>query len=192
MINSIIRFFAKGGLWILLFTAVYKFTFFIINIVNAFKSGGGYGAAVLIQGLFDLALVLSALTIVIAAAKKMAKDLPPVMPHNAYLMNNYNQGMPNGQYPNQQVPNQQYQNPQAPVQQPVYSQQVPPMQQAPVQQMPQAPVQPQMPVQQTPAQPQMSVQQEPAAPASGVWFCSGCGTQNIGENMFCSKCGKPK
>ena len=49
---------------------------------------------------------------------------------------------------------------------------------------PQAPVPPQAPVQQAaPAQP---------AAAAGVWYCSSCGTQNVGDAAFCAKCGKPK
>lgn len=187
MINSIIRFFAKGGLWILLSAAVYKFTFFIINIVFYFKIGGGIGAATLIEGLFDLAFDLAALTVVIGAAKKMAKDLPPVIPNNGYPMNNYNQGMPNQQFPNQQVPIQQ-----APVQQPIYSQQVPVQQQAPVQQ---TPVQQQVPVQQASVQQQAPVQQAPIAQNTAeedVWFCTACGTKVDGSANFCYKCGKPK
>ena len=47
-----------------------------------------------------------------------------------------------------------------------------------------APVPPQMQAPQAPVQPQ--------APAAGVWYCSGCGTQNVGGAVFCAKCGKPK
>lgn len=166
MIQRINLAISKFRVGIFVVAALYKFTFWIINMVNAFQnhaavgssggmiggSGGGAGVYILFDGLFSMLIELVMLAILLEVSRKIAEKYTqsdfaaPAAPQLNY--NGYNAA------------------PQAPVQ---------PQMQVP----PQAPVQPQA---QAPAQPA----------ASGVWYCSGCGTQNTADAAFCANCGKPK
>lgn len=180
MIKKINTAIAKNGIWIFLGAATYKFVFLIISIVNSFKYSGAGGVRTLFQGMFDYALELAILAILLELSAKLAGvviESKPIFQQPQQPLNNYNNQIPAQQAPVQQMPVQQVPVPQAPVQQT-------PVQQAPVQEAPvqQAPAQ-QAPAQETPA---------PQSTAASVWFCSNCGTQNEGASNFCYKCGKPK
>lgn len=167
------RIISKGGVWIFIFAAVYKFTFWIINMVLAFQTNGGYGVRTMFSGLFDMLLYLVILAVVLEVSRKIAeKYTPEELARPAFNVS----APPQGGY----MPQNGYGMPQVPIQQA-------PVQQVPVQQVPvqQAPVQ-QAPVQQAPAP-------APApAPANNAWTCSACGTQNSADSAFCFRCGKPK
>lgn len=78
MLQSLNRTIAKGGMWIFLFAATYKFVFYIINLVTAFKNGGGAnGVKVMFESLFDMALSLATLGILLEVSRKVAETYPP-------------------------------------------------------------------------------------------------------------------
>lgn len=172
MVNGINKFVAKYGDWIFLGAATYRFVFYILDIVSAFKyRGGGEGVKTLFSGLFDMVLYFVLLAAIIGLARKLTGVNGVSV---SATMNGGN--MPqNPQYPAQQMP----QNP---------------VQGAPVAPVPTAaPVPPVAPV--APVAPAPTAAPAPAptaAPANNVWYCSNCGNQNGAETLFCSNCGKPK
>lgn len=164
MIQRINLAISKSRVWIFTVAALYKFTFWIIDMVNGFKGGGAAGVYIMFNELFGMTISLVTLAVILEISRKIAEKYTqadfaaPAAPRL-----NYN---PYGAPPQAPVPPQMQVTPQAPV---------PPQASVP----PQAPTPPQAPVQ-------------PAGVASGVWFCSGCGTQNESAAAFCAKCGKPK
>lgn len=72
MIQKLNTAIAKGSMWIFLGTATYKFVFYIIDMVQAFKWSGGQGVQTLFEGLFNLAVDLIILGVVLAVAQKVA------------------------------------------------------------------------------------------------------------------------
>ena len=169
---------SKFRVWIFTVAALYKFTFWIIDMVNSFKYGGGSGVYAMFNGLFGMLVMLAELAILLEVSRKIAEKYTqtdfaaPAAPKLNY--NSYN------------AP------PQAPVP-PQMQAPIPPQQAAPVPH--QAPTPPQASTpQQAPVLPQVPTPPQPAPapqPAS-VWFCSSCGSQNESDAMFCAKCGKPK
>ena len=155
MIQRINLAISKLRVWIFIVAALYRFTFWIIDMVNGFKGGGAYGVYTMFNGLFSMCISLVTLAVLLEVSRKIAEKYTqadfaaPAAPQLNY--NSYNAA------------------PQAPVQ---------PQMQVP----PQAPVQPT-----APAQPAAQAQ-----PTAGIWYCSGCGTQNGSDAAFCAKCGKPK
>lgn len=176
MVNGINKFVAKYGDWIFLGAAVYRFVYYILDLVHTFKySGGGYGVKDLFGGLFNMALYFVLLAAIIGLARKLTGikgvDLSATM--------NGGNMQQNPQYPAQQMPMPQN-----------------PVQGAPVAPAP-APVPPVAPVPTAAPAPAPTAAPAPApaptaAPANNVWYCSSCGKQNAAETAFCSNCGKPK
>lgn len=172
MVNGINKFVAKYGDWIFLGAATYRFVFYILDIVSAFKySGGGGGVKTLFGGLFDMVLYFVLLAAIIGLARKLTGikgvDLSATM--------NGGNMQQNPQYPAQQMP----------------------MPQNPVQGTPVAPAPAPMAAPVPPVAPAPTATPAPApvptaAPANNVWYCSNCGKQNAAETAFCSNCGKPK
>lgn len=153
MIQRINLAISKFRVWIFIVAALYKFTFWIIDMVTMFRLSGGSGVYTMFNGLFGMVIDLIILAVILEVSRKIAEKYS-----QADFAATFSP-MPNFVAP--QVPPVQPQMkaaPQAPAPAP-------------------APVQPQAPAQ-------------PAA--AGVWYCSGCGTQNSGEAMFCANCGKPK
>lgn len=92
--QKINKFIADNGLWIFLGAAVYKLTFYIINLVNAFTPVGygfdtkvdvGYGMRTLFSGLLGMVWDLIILAVILEVSKKIASGYPaqparPVQP----------------------------------------------------------------------------------------------------------------
>lgn len=77
MLQSLNRIIAKNGMWIFLFAATYKFVFYIISLVSAFKGGGANGVRVMFESLFNMALELATLGILLEVSRKVAETYPP-------------------------------------------------------------------------------------------------------------------
>lgn len=156
--QKINRFIANNGLWIFLGAAVYKLTFYIISLVNAFKPVGygfdakvdvGYGMRTLFSGLLGAIWDLIILAVLLEVSKKIASGYPPEV------------RAPQPQAP--QAPASPYTAP-MPAQQPVQ-----PAQPAPAQ-----------PVQPAPAQPTAAIWTCPncgSQNTEGMAFCAKCGTK---------------
>ena len=133
MIQRINLAISKARMWILIVAALYRFTFWIIDMVNGFRASGALGVYTMFNELFGMLVSLVMLAILLEVSRKIAEKYTqadfaaPAAPRLNY--NPYN------------------------------------------------------------AAPQMQV---PPAGAAGVWYCSGCGMQNVGDAAFCAKCGKPK
>lgn len=114
MLQSLNRTIAKGGMWIFLFAATYKFVFYIINLVTAFNAGGAHGVKVMFGSLFDMALELAMLGVLLEVSRKVAETYPPepVRQFNPMM----GQGAPN-MMPGAPMPGAPAQN--APMQTPV-------------------------------------------------------------------------
>lgn len=92
--QKINRFIAANGIWIFLCAATYKLTFYIINLVSAFKVSGGYGVERLFSGLLGAAWDLIILAVILEVSRKVASSYPPERP----VQNSpYNAPMPNQQ-----------------------------------------------------------------------------------------------
>lgn len=85
VMQKINKFIANNRLWIFLGAAVYKLTFYIINLVNAFKPIGygfdtkvdvGYGMRTLFSGLLGMAWDLIILAVILEVSKKIASGYP--------------------------------------------------------------------------------------------------------------------
>lgn len=74
--QKINKFIADNGLWIFLGAAAYKFTFYIINLVNAFESSAGYGVRTLFSGLLGAAWDLIILAVILEVSRKVASGYP--------------------------------------------------------------------------------------------------------------------
>lgn len=106
MVNGINKFVAKYGDWIFLGVAVYKFVYYILDLVQAFKHSGGSGAKYLFSGLFDMFIYLVFIAIVIWATRKIT-GIKGVSVANTMNGGNTQQ---NPQYPAQQMPQNPAQN----------------------------------------------------------------------------------
>lgn len=76
--QKINKFIADNGIWIFLCAATYRFTFYIINLVSAFKASAGYGVKSLFGDLFDAAWGLIILAVILEVSRKVASGYPPV------------------------------------------------------------------------------------------------------------------
>lgn len=87
------RFIAANGIWIFLCAVVYKLTFYIINLVDAFKYTAGSGVRSLFSGLIGGAWDLIILAVILEVSRKVASSYAPRPVQN----NPYNAPMPNQQ-----------------------------------------------------------------------------------------------
>lgn len=71
MIHKINSSIAKYGDWIFLGTALYRFTFYVLNLITEFKYGAGPGIKYIFSGLFDAALYLILLAIFIGISRRL-------------------------------------------------------------------------------------------------------------------------
>lgn len=71
MIHKINSSIAKYGDWIFLGAALYRFTFYILDLITAFNGGAGRGVKYIFSGLFDAALYLILLAVFIGIARKL-------------------------------------------------------------------------------------------------------------------------
>lgn len=107
MLKKINKFIADAGIWIFIVTALYKFTFWIINMVNGFQTSGAAGCAQLFGGLFQMCVDLIMLAVLLEVSRKIAEKYTPAelapsgygQYNNGYgaPMNGYNQMPPMGQ-----------------------------------------------------------------------------------------------
>lgn len=101
MVNGINKTVAKYGDWIFLGAATYRFVFYILDLVSAFKyGGGGNGVKTLFGGLFDMVLYFVLLAAIIGVTRKITgiKGVSVAAAMNGNTM------LQNPQYPTQQVP----------------------------------------------------------------------------------------
>lgn len=91
--QKINRFIAENGIWIFLCAATYKFTFYIINLVDAFKFGAASGVRSLFTGLIGGAWDLIILAVILEVSRKVASSYAPRPVQNSP----YNAPMPNQQ-----------------------------------------------------------------------------------------------
>lgn len=98
MVNGINKTVAKYGDWIFLGAALYRFVFYILDLVSAFNSGAGYGVKTMFRELFEIALYLILLAAVIGITRKLTgiKGVSITVPTN----NNMPQA-PSAQFPAQ-------------------------------------------------------------------------------------------
>lgn len=84
--QKINKFIANNGLWIFLGAAVYKLTFYIINLVSAFKPVGygfdakvdvAYGMRTLFSGLLGMIWDLIILAVILEVSRKIASGYSP-------------------------------------------------------------------------------------------------------------------
>lgn len=94
MMSKINKAIAQNGIWIFLVAALYKFTFWIINMVSDFKWGAASGVRTLFSGLFGMVLDLVILAVILEVSRKIAEKYTaadfannPFAPPTA---NNYN------------------------------------------------------------------------------------------------------
>lgn len=73
MLKKINRFIAQYGIWIFIIAALYKFTFWIINMVNSFNLGAGSGLHSMFSGLFGMVLDLVILAVILEVSRKIAE-----------------------------------------------------------------------------------------------------------------------
>lgn len=111
MIQKINNAIAKYGMWIFLGAATYKFVFWIINMVQSFKAGAGYGLKTLFGGMFDYVLELAILAVLLELSRYLASKCESVAQNNNFNrapVNNYNpqavQQMPTAQTQNTTMP----------------------------------------------------------------------------------------
>ena len=101
MVNGINKTVAKYGDWIFLGAAVYRFVYYILDLVRTFKySGGGEGVKTLFGGLFDMVLYFVLLAVIISVARKIT-GIKGISVGESISGNNMPQ---NPQYPAQQFP----------------------------------------------------------------------------------------
>lgn len=93
MLQRINKAIAQYGIWIFIVAALYKFTFWIIDMVNGFGVSGGYGVRVMFSSLFGMVIDLVILAVILEVSRKIAEKYTqadfaqPVFPANP---NGYN------------------------------------------------------------------------------------------------------
>lgn len=115
MIQKINKAIAQYGMWIFLGAATYKFVFWIINMVQSFKAGAGYGLKTLFGGMFDYVLDLVILAVLLELSRYLASKCGSNVAQNNNFnhapVNNYNpqaaQQMPAAPTPNASMPTAQ-------------------------------------------------------------------------------------
>ena len=131
MLKKINACIAKFGMWIFLVAAVYRVTFWIIDMVKGFKAdsvnsmfGGGSanGVYALFNGLFGMIISLVTLAVILEISRKIAEKYTPEelgskpVNNNTAPMNNYNAAPQTPVPPQAPVQPQVPYQPQAPVQ----------------------------------------------------------------------------
>ncbi|MDE6728210.1 MAG: hypothetical protein K2J80_09785 [Oscillospiraceae bacterium] len=98
MLQKLNRIIAQNSLWIFLGAATYKFVFWIINVATSFSNqytSAASGVKILFQGMFDLALELVILAVILEVSRKIASGYPaPTQTNYNPAPNNYNPQMP--------------------------------------------------------------------------------------------------
>lgn len=110
---------AKFGIWIFLCAATFKFTFWIIDMVDGFKWKAGEGVRALFYGLFEMIFYLIILAVILEVSRKIAEKYtaaelaPKPATYAAPQQANYQQVPVQPQAPVQQVAPQAAPAPQA-------------------------------------------------------------------------------
>lgn len=73
MLQRINKAISRYGTWIFIIAALYKFTFWIIIMVNSFRLGAGSGLHSMFSGLFSMVLDLVILAVILEVSRKIAE-----------------------------------------------------------------------------------------------------------------------